>query len=84
MHGSARPGGLGYAVAGYGLVMAAVHLRILPRYLRLPFMPGAWVFVFASVVTATDVLRWLMVALVGSPWPAYTVSLIQNPLDDLE
>lgn len=36
----ARPTGLGYAVAGYGLVLAVVQLRLVPRYLGLPFLPG--------------------------------------------
>jgi tellurite resistance protein len=52
-------GDLGYAVAGYGLAMAAVQVRLLPRYLRLPFTPGFWVFAFVAAVTATDLLRWL-------------------------
>ncbi len=35
------PTGLGYAVADYGLVLAVVQLRLVPRYLGLPFLPGA-------------------------------------------
>ena len=69
----ARPTGLGYAVAGYGLLLALVQLRLVPRYLGLPFAPGAWVFAFAAAVTATDVLRWLTAARVGSSWPGWTV-----------
>lgn len=52
-------GGLGYAAAGWGLAMAAVQVRLLPRYLRLPFTPGMWVFAFAAAITATDIVRWL-------------------------
>lgn len=27
-------------MAGYGLVLAVVQLRLVPRYLGLPFLPG--------------------------------------------
>jgi tellurite resistance protein len=73
LHGSADPGGLAYAVAGYGLVMALAQIRLMPRYLAAPFSPAAWVFVFAAAVAATDVLRWTAATPAGWRWPAWTV-----------
>jgi len=67
------PGSAAYAIAGYGLVMAGVQARLLPRYLSAPFTPGTWVFAFAAAVTATDVTFWIS-AIHGAPrWPAWAM-----------
>jgi tellurite resistance protein len=73
LYGSAAPSGLAYAVAGYGLVMVLAQIRLMPRYLALPFSPAAWVFVFATAVAAADVLRWTAATSDGWRWPAWTV-----------
>lgn len=34
-------------LGGYGLLMALAQIRLLPVYLRLPFMPSTWSFTFS-------------------------------------
>jgi tellurite resistance protein len=45
--------------AGYGLLMIVVQLRLLPVYLRLPFMPSTWAFTFSWAAVAAATLHWL-------------------------
>jgi tellurite resistance protein len=71
VYGDARPGGLAYAVAGYGLTMGVVQARLLPRYLRMGFAPSSWVFAFVAAVTATDILRWMAAIRARPDWPAW-------------
>ncbi|MCW2549327.1 MAG: family transporter [Mycobacterium sp.] len=46
-------------LGGYGLLMVLVQLRLLPAYLRLPFMPGTWAFTFSWAGVATTAIHWL-------------------------
>ena len=47
------------ALAGYGLLMVIAQLRLLPAYLRLPFMPSTWSFTFSWASVAAVALIWL-------------------------
>jgi tellurite resistance protein len=44
---------------GYGLLMVLAQLRLLPAYLRLPFMPSTWAFTFSWAAVASTALVWL-------------------------
>ena len=46
-------------VGGYGLLIALAQIRLLPLYLRLPFMPSTWSFTFSWAAVATVVMHWL-------------------------
>ena len=46
-------------LGGYGLLMVLAQLRLLPIYLRLPFMPSTWAFAFSWAAVATAGLHWL-------------------------
>jgi tellurite resistance protein len=46
-------------LGGYGLLMVLAQLRLLPAYLRLPFMPSTWAFTFSWAAVASAALRWL-------------------------
>jgi tellurite resistance protein len=46
-------------LAGYGLLMVLAQLRLLPAYLRLPFMPSTWAFTFSWAAVATAAIIWL-------------------------
>ena len=46
-------------LVGYGLLMVLVQLRLLPAYLRLPFMPSTWSFTFSWAAVVTVALTWL-------------------------
>jgi tellurite resistance protein len=46
-------------LAGYGLLMVIAQLRLLPAFLRLPFMPSTWSFTFSWSAVATVALIWL-------------------------
>jgi tellurite resistance protein len=48
------------AIGGYGLLMALAQLRLLPAYLRLPFLPSTWAFTFSWAAVATAALHWLI------------------------
>ena len=54
-HIDAFAAGLG----GYGLLMILAQLRLLPAYLRLPFMTSTWSFTFSWTAVATAGLHWL-------------------------
>jgi tellurite resistance protein len=41
--------------------MVLAQLRLLPAYLRLPFMPSTWSFTFSWASVATVGLTWLQV-----------------------
>ncbi|HEX4088316.1 MAG TPA: hypothetical protein VHZ33_06335 [Trebonia sp.] len=47
---------------GYGLLMVIAQLRLLPVYLRLPFMPGMWSFTFSWAAVAAAAIIWLQSA----------------------
>jgi tellurite resistance protein len=46
-------------LGGYGLLMALAQLRMLPAYVRLPFMPSTWAFTFSWAAVATVGIHWL-------------------------
>jgi tellurite resistance protein len=46
-------------LGGYGLLMVIAQLRLLPVFLRLPFMPSTWGFTFSWAAVATATLHWL-------------------------
>jgi tellurite resistance protein len=46
-------------LAGYGLLMTLAQIRLLPAYLRLPFMPSTWAFTFSWAAVATVGVHWL-------------------------
>lgn len=47
------------ALGGYGLLLALAQLRLLPAYLRLPFMISTWAFTFSWAAVASAALVWL-------------------------
>lgn len=49
-------------LGGYGLLMVLAQLRLLPVYLRLPFMPGMWSFTFSWAAVAAAAVIWLQSA----------------------
>ncbi len=46
-------------LAGYGVLMVIAQLRLLPAFLRLPFMPSTWSFAFSWSAVAAVALVWL-------------------------
>jgi tellurite resistance protein len=56
-------------LAGYGMLMVIAQLRLLPAYLRLPFMPSTWAFTFSWAAVASTAIIWLQS---GQP-PGYRV-----------
>jgi tellurite resistance protein len=58
LHGLA-PTTFAYALAGYGVLMVLVQLRLLSLYRQLSFIPGFWAFTFSWCAVATFGLRWL-------------------------
>ncbi|MEU5031708.1 TDT family transporter [Streptomyces milbemycinicus] len=46
-------------LAGYGLLMVLVQLRLIPLYARLRFSVGTWAFTFSWAVVATTTLHWI-------------------------
>jgi tellurite resistance protein len=46
-------------LAGYGVLMVLVQLRLLPPYLRLRFGIGTWAFTFSWAAVASTLLIWL-------------------------
>jgi tellurite resistance protein len=46
-------------IGGYGLLMVLAQLRLLPAYLRLPFMLSTWAFTFSWAAVASATLVWL-------------------------
>lgn len=49
------------ALGRYAVLMAAVQVRLIPVYRRLPFTPGFWTFSFAYAAAATYGLEWLAI-----------------------
>jgi tellurite resistance protein len=46
-------------LAGYGLLMVAAQLPLLPRYLTLSFSLGTWAFTFSWAAVASAGLFWI-------------------------
>jgi len=49
-------------LGGYGVLMVIAQLRLLPAYLRLPFMPSTWAFTFSWAAVAAAAIVWLQSA----------------------
>jgi tellurite resistance protein len=61
-------------LGGYGLLMVIAQLRLLPVFLRLPFMPSTWGFTFSWAAVATATLHWLQQHGVASAALQYAVT----------
>ncbi|MEU4097212.1 TDT family transporter [Streptomyces sp. NPDC026673] len=46
-------------LGGYGLLMVLAQLRLLPAYLKLPFMPSTWAFTFSWAAVAAVAIHWV-------------------------
>ena len=46
-------------LAGYGVLMVLAQMRLLPLFVRLPFVPGTWAFAFAWAAVGTATLYWI-------------------------
>ena len=46
-------------IAGYGLVMLLVQLRLIPVFRAVPFGPGTWAFAFSYLQAVAVTLHWL-------------------------
>ncbi|SFF86684.1 transporter [Curtobacterium sp. YR515] len=56
------------AITGLGVLLVAVQVALLPRYVRLPFSLGFWSFVFPAAAVATAAIEWLRVLDVRWAW----------------
>lgn len=50
---------LAAVLAGYGVLMLLVQLRLTPLYRAVPFGPGSWAFAFSYLQAVTFGLHWL-------------------------
>jgi tellurite resistance protein len=57
--------GIAYLLAGYGILMVMMQIRLVPAYRRVPFGPGAWAYGFSYAAAVTVTVRWLAAADVG-------------------
>jgi tellurite resistance protein len=46
-------------LAGYGLLMVLVQVRLLPAFLRLKFAPSFWAFTFSWAAVGTAAVLWI-------------------------
>lgn len=51
--------GVAAFLGGYGLLMVLAQLRLLPAYLKLPFMPSTWAFTFSWAAVAAVAIHWV-------------------------
>ena len=58
MHGG-RADPVGALIAGYGLLMLLVQLRLIPVFRAVPFGPGSWAFAFSYLQAVAVTLHWL-------------------------
>jgi tellurite resistance protein len=49
-------------LGGFGLLMILAQVRLLPAYLKLPFMPSTWSFAFSWSAVAAAGIQWLQAA----------------------
>jgi tellurite resistance protein len=56
-------------LAGYAVLMVVVQLRLVPLYLRVPFVAGVWAFGFTGAATVTVIIRWLVAGQVPARQP---------------
>lgn len=57
--GGGRIDAVAHLLAGYGLFMVLVQLRLLPAFARLRFSVGIWAFAFPWSAVATAALHWI-------------------------
>lgn len=62
-------------LAGYGILMVLAQLRLLPGFVRLPFMPSTWAFTFSWAAVVSVMLRWNEHSH-PSGYPVYTYLLL--------
>jgi tellurite resistance protein len=55
-----RPDTVAYLLAGYALLMVLVQLRLIPLYVRVPFVAGVWAFAFSYAAAVSVGIRWLV------------------------
>lgn len=69
-----RVDGFAALLAGYGLLMVAAQMQLLPRYLRLHFSIGTWAFTFSWAAVASTALFWIAAGdLAAGPVYSYLV-----------
>jgi tellurite resistance protein len=54
-----RVDAVAWMIAGYGLLMLLVQVRLVPLYRAVPFGPGFWSFAFSYLQAFTVGLHWL-------------------------
>ena len=57
-----EPDGIAYLLAGYGILMVMMQLRLIPAYRRVSFGPGGWAYGFSYAAAVTVTIRWLEAA----------------------
>jgi tellurite resistance protein len=57
-----RPDSVAFFLAGYGVLMLMVQLRLVPAYRQVPFGPGAWAYSFSYAAAVAVTIRWLAAA----------------------
>jgi tellurite resistance protein len=60
LHGT-TPDTLAYGLAGYGVLMVLVQVRLVPLYAALKFTPGFWAFTFSWAAVVALALYWLRI-----------------------
>ncbi|MEV8047134.1 TDT family transporter [Streptomyces griseoluteus] len=51
--------GMVVGLAGYGLLMVAAQVRLIPMFMKLPFFPSFWAFTFSWAVVVSAALYWI-------------------------
>jgi len=57
-----QPDAIAFLLAGYGVLMLMVQVRLVPAYRRVPFGPGTWAYAFSYAAAITVTIRWLAAA----------------------
>ena len=57
-----RPDSVALLLAGYGILMLMVQIRLVSAYRRVPFGPGTWAYAFSYAAAVTVAIRWLAAA----------------------
>jgi tellurite resistance protein len=48
-----------YLLAGYALLMVLVQVRLIPLFVKVPFVAGMWAFAFSYAAVFAAGIRWL-------------------------
>jgi tellurite resistance protein len=75
-----QPDAIAFLLAGYGLLMVMVQIRLVPAYRRVPFGPGSWAYAFSYAAAVTVTIRWLAAAQVDQQVAAIYVLLAVTTL----